>query len=40
MLGKATGETGTIQKTNEEDTIVKWDDDGRNRRRQSSLKKI
>jgi hypothetical protein len=39
-FGKATGEMGTVKNTNEEDAIVKWDDDGRTRRLQSSLKKV
>jgi hypothetical protein len=39
-FGKATGEFGTVERANEEDAVVKWDDDGRMRLRESSLKKI
>jgi hypothetical protein len=39
-FGKPTGEFGTVERTNEEDAIVKWDDDGRMRLHQPSLKKI
>ena len=39
-FGKPTGEIGTVERTNEEDAVVKWDDDGRTRLRQPSLKKI
>lgn len=39
-FGKLTGEFGTVERTNEEDAIVKWDDDGRKRLRQPWLKKI
>jgi hypothetical protein len=39
-FGKPTGELGTVEKTNEEDALVKWDDDGRKRLRQPSLKKV
>lgn len=39
-FGKPTGELGTVEKTNEEDALVKWDNDGRKRRRQPWLKKI
>jgi len=39
-FGKLTGEFGTVERTNEEDAIVKWDDDGRKRLHQPSLKKI
>jgi hypothetical protein len=40
LFGKATGQIGTVKKTNEDDAVVKWDDDGRTRRLQSSLKKV
>jgi hypothetical protein len=30
-FGKRTGEFGTVEQSNEEDAIVKWDDDGRKR---------
>jgi hypothetical protein len=39
-FGKPTGELGTVERTNEEDAVVKWDDDGRTRLHQPWLKKI
>ena len=39
-FGKLTGELGTVEQVNEEDAIVKWDDDGRMRLHQPWLKKI
>jgi hypothetical protein len=39
-FGKPTGEIGTVEQTNEEDALVKWDDDGRTRLHQPSLKKV
>jgi hypothetical protein len=39
-FGKPTGEFGTVEKTNEDDALVKWDDDGRTRQHQPSLKKL
>lgn len=39
-FGKPTGEFGTVEKTNEDDALVKWDDDGRVRLRQPWLKKV
>jgi hypothetical protein len=39
-FGKPTGELGTVERANEEDAVVKWDDDGRVRLRQPSVKKI
>lgn len=39
-FGKPNGEFGTVKLANEEDAIVKWDDDGRVRGYQPSLKKI
>jgi hypothetical protein len=39
-FGKPTGEFGTVERTNEEDAVVKWDDDGRVRLHQPSLKKV
>src|SRR5579864_5330358 len=39
-FGKPTGEIGTVERTNEEDAVVKWDDDGRTRLHQPSLKKV
>jgi hypothetical protein len=39
-FGQPTGEFGTAERANEEDAIVKWDDDGRMRIHQPSVKKI
>jgi hypothetical protein len=39
-VGKLTGEFGTVEQSSEEDAIVKWDDDGRMRLHQPSLKKV
>ena len=39
-FGKPTGELGTIEQTNEDDTVVKWDDDGRTRVRIPLVKKV
>jgi hypothetical protein len=39
-FGKPTGELGTVQQTNDDDAVVKWDDDGRVRVHQPSLKKV
>jgi hypothetical protein len=39
-FGKRTGEIGTVERSNEEDAVVKWDDDGRTRVHQPSLKKV
>jgi hypothetical protein len=39
-FGKPTGEFGTVEKTNEDDAVVKWDGDGRTRQHQPSLKKF
>jgi hypothetical protein len=39
-FGKPTGEFGTVEKTNEDDALVKWDDDGRTRQHQPFLKKV
>jgi hypothetical protein len=39
-FGKPTGEVGTVELANEEDAVVKWDDDGRKRMHQPSLKRI
>jgi hypothetical protein len=39
-FGKATGEFGTVEQANEDDAVVKWDDDGRMRLHQPSLKKV
>jgi hypothetical protein len=39
-FGRRTGEFGTVEQTNEDDAVVKWDDDGRARLHQPSLKKV
>jgi hypothetical protein len=39
-FGRPTGELGTVERANEEDAVVKWDDDGRVRLHQPSLRKI
>lgn len=39
-FGKPIGEFGAVERANEEDAVVKWDDDGRMRIRQPSLKKV
>ena len=39
-FGKPTGEFGTVEQTNEDDAIVKWDDDGRTRLHQPWLMKV
>jgi hypothetical protein len=39
-FGKPTGNFGTVEKTNKEDAVVKWDDDGRTRLHQPWLKKV
>jgi len=39
-FGKPTGEFGTVEQANEEDAVVKWDDDGRMRLHQPSLKRV
>ena len=39
-FGKPTGEIGTVERTNEDDAVVKWDDDGRVRVGQPWLKKV
>jgi hypothetical protein len=39
-FGKPNGDLGTVERANEQDAVVKWDDDGRMRLRQRSLKKI
>jgi len=38
-FGRPTGELGTVERANEEDAIVKWDDDGRTRLHQPLLKR-
>ena len=39
-FGKPTGELGTVERANEEDVVVKWDDNGRTRLRQPSLRRF
>jgi hypothetical protein len=39
-FGTPTGEVGTVERANDEDAVVKWDDDGRMRIRQPWLKKV
>ncbi|SRR5579871_2070322 len=39
-FGKPTGDFGTVEQTNEDDAVVKWDDDGRTRLHQPSLKRV
>jgi hypothetical protein len=39
-FGKPNGEFGTVKQANDEDAVVKWDDDGRARVPQPSLKKV
>jgi transcription elongation factor len=39
-FGKPTGEFGIVEKTNQEDAVVKWDDDGRMRLGQPWLKNV
>ena len=39
-FGKPTGELGTVEQANEDDAVVKWDDDGRMRLSQPWLKKV
>jgi hypothetical protein len=39
-FGQPTGEFGSVEQTNEDDAVVKWDDDGRTRLHQPSLKKV
>ena len=40
IFGKPTGEFGTVERANEEDAVVKWDDDVRMRIHQPWLKKV
>jgi hypothetical protein len=39
-FGKPTDEFGTVERANEDDAIVKWDEDGRTRVHQPWLKKV
>ena len=38
--GKPTWDFGTVEQTNEDDAVVKWDNDGRRKLHQESLQKI
>jgi transcription elongation factor len=38
-VGRPTGEFGTVEQTNEDDAVVKWDDDGRTRLPQRNQRK-
>jgi len=39
-FGKPNGEFGTVEQANEDDAVVKWDDDGRMRLHRPWLKKV
>jgi hypothetical protein len=39
-FGMPTVQLGTVEQTNEQDAVVKWDDDGRMRLHQPWLKKV
>ena len=39
-FGKPTDEFGTVKQANEDDAVVKWDDDGRQRVGRRWLKKV
>jgi hypothetical protein len=39
-FGEPNGEIGTVERTNDQDAVVKWDDDGRTRLQQPCLKKV
>jgi hypothetical protein len=39
-FGKPNGEFGTVEQANEDDAVVKWDDDGRVRLHQPWLRKV
>jgi hypothetical protein len=39
-FGKPTGQFGTVKQTNEDDALVKWEDDGHTRLHQLWLKKV
>jgi hypothetical protein len=40
IFGKPTGELGTVKQTNEDDAVVKWDDDGSTTLRLPLIKKV
>jgi hypothetical protein len=39
-FGKPTGAFGTVERANEDDAVVKWDNDGRIRMHQPWFKKV
>src|SRR5271157_4480707 len=39
-FGMPTGQLGTVEQANEDDAVVKWDDDGRMKLRHRWLKKV
>jgi hypothetical protein len=39
-FGKPSGQFGIVERANEEDAVVKWDEDGRTRLHQPSLRKV
>ena len=39
-FGKPNGEFGVVERANDEDAIVKWDEDGRTRLHQPALRKV
>jgi hypothetical protein len=39
-FGKPTGEFTTVEQANEDDAVIKWDDDSRMRLRQPSIEKV
>jgi len=39
-FGRPTGDFGTVEQSNDDDALVKWDDDGRVRLQQPRLRKI
>jgi len=39
-FGRPTGEFGTVEQTNDDDAVVKWDDDGRIRLHKPWLRKV
>jgi len=39
-FGTPSGELGTVKQANDDDAVVKWDDDGRTRLRRGWLKKV
>src|ERR1700679_3395885 len=39
-FGRPTGELGTVERTNEDNAVIKWDDDGRTRLRLALVKRV